>query len=248
MLGSPVLPSAIRHVRLALGTGLVLAALACLAPALAAERVAWERLSSPQREALAPLQADWATLSGDRQAKWLEVVSRLPTMSAAERQRLNERMAEWVRMTPEQRRTARLHFQEVRRVPPEDRQAAWKAYQALPDAERQRLAQQRANPASAPAAKSASTTKAKSNMVQSVPATPKRAAAPAMQQARSGATTSPMNRTPLPPASIQHGLPKIVATPGFVDPATLLPLRGPQGAAAAAAAVESEPAASAPQP
>jgi hypothetical protein len=42
-----------------------------------------------------------------------------------------------------------------------------------------------------------------------------------------------MNQTPLPPASIQHGLPKIAATPGFVDPATLLPRRGPQGAAVA---------------
>jgi hypothetical protein len=31
-------------------------------------------------------------------------------------------------------------------------------------------------------------------------------------------------------------MPKIAATPGFVDPATLLPKRGPQGAAAQRAA------------
>ncbi|MFM7506265.1 MAG: DUF3106 domain-containing protein [Rubrivivax sp.] len=216
--------------------------LASVAPAMAMERVAWSRLNPAQQQALAPLQSDWATLSGESQAKWLDMASRFPTMSAPERQRLNERMAEWVRMTPEQRRTARLQFQEVRRVPAEDRQAAWKAYQALPEAERQRLAQQRAGPVSSPAQKPSTVSKAKSNVVQSAAVAPKRAAAPAMQQARSGATTSPMNRTPLPPASIQHGLPKIAATPGFVDPATLLPLRGPQGAAAA---VESEPAASA---
>jgi hypothetical protein len=35
-----------------------------------------------------------------------------------------------------------------------------------------------------------------------------------------------------PPAHQQTGLPKIAATPGFVDPVTLLPRRGPQGAAA----------------
>jgi hypothetical protein len=242
MTGSPFLASMVRSARLALLAGMAAAGLVCTTPALASDRLAWARLSPAQQQVLAPLQADWATLSADRQAKWLEVASRVPTMSAAERQRLNERMAEWVRMTPDQRRTARLQFQEVRRVPAEDRQAAWKAYQALPEAERQRLAQQRAGQVGVPSAKSASASRAKSNVVQSAPAGPKRAAAPALQQARTGATTSPMNRPPLPPASIQHGLPKIAATPGFVDPATLLPLRGPQGAAVA---VESEPAASA---
>jgi len=219
--------------------------LACIGPALASERMAWGRLSPAQQQALHPLQADWASLSAERQAKWLEVATRFPTLSAAERQRLHARMTEWVRMTPEQRRTARLQFQEARRVSPEDRQAAWQAYQALPETERQRLAQQRARPAPAPqAAASASAPRAKSNVVQSSPAAPQRAAATALQQARPGATTSPMNQPPLPPANIQHGLPKIAATPGFVDPATLLPRRGPQGAAV----VRSAPAASAARP
>jgi hypothetical protein len=83
-----------------------------------------------------------------------------------------------------------------------------------------------------------------SNVVKSAPAAPQRAAATALQQARPGATTSPMNQPPLPPANIQRGLPKIAATPGFVDPATLLPRRGPQGAAV----VRSAPAASAARP
>ncbi len=221
-------------VRLGLLWALALGALA----AGAVERVAWSRLTPAQQQALDPLQADWASLEPERQAKWLEVAARFPTMNSAERQRLHERMAEWARLTPAQRRTARLQFQEARRVSPEDRQAAWKAYQALPEDQRQRLAQQ-ARPAPKPAgatpagkATSAPAPKAKVNVVQSNVAPRKRAVAAALQQARPGATTSPMNQTPLPPTSIQHGLPKIAATPGFVDPATLLPRRGPQGAAA----------------
>jgi hypothetical protein len=220
---------------------------AVAASAWASERVAWTRLTPVQQQALDPLQSDWASLSADRQAKWLEVAARFPTMSSSERQRLHAHMVEWVHMTPQQRRTARLQFQEARRVSTEDRQAAWKAYQALPETERQRLAEQRARPAPRPAAvlpASAQTPKAKSNVVQSSPAGPKRAAAAALQQSRSGATTSPMNQTPQPPNTIQHGLPKIAATAGFVDPATLLPRRGPQGAAV----VRSAPGASAAEP
>lgn len=203
--------------------------------AQAVERQPWSRLTPAQHQALDPLQADWASLEPEHQAKWLEVAARFQAMSAAERQRLHSRMAEWARLTPAQRRTARLQFQEARRVSPEDRQAAWKAYQALPEEQRQRLAQQSrpATKAAAPAPASTSAPKAKVNVVQSsTPARP-RAVSAAVRQARPGATTSPMNQTPHPPAAIQHGLPKIAATPGFVDPATLLPRRGPQGAASA---------------
>jgi Protein of unknown function (DUF3106) len=222
----------------------------CLAaafPAHAADRTPWSRLTPAQQQALDPLQADWAALEPERQAKWLEVAARFPTMNSAERQRLHERMAEWARLTPAQRRTARLQFQEARRVSPEDRQAAWKAYQALPEDQRLRLAQQ-ARPALKPALPgqpvpagkpaTAPAPKAKVNVVQSGSPARKPAVAAALQQARPGATTSPMNKSSPPPASIQHGLPKIAATPGFVDPTTLLPRRGPQGAAA----VRSEPA------
>ena len=74
-------------------------------------------------------------------------------------------------------------------------------------------------------------------------ATPRaRAVTPTVQQARPGATTTTMTTRPLPPAHNQAGLPKIAATSGFVNPATLLPQRGPQGAAVrSAAAAASEP-------
>jgi len=219
-------------------TVLFLLALLGLAPAEAAQRTDWVRLTPAQQQALHPLMADWPALEAERQAKWLEVADRFPTMTAAERQRLHSRMAEWARLTPAERRTARLQFQETRRVSPEDRQAAWKAYQALPDEQRRRLAQQ-----SQPAARNAAAPKpsapsptAKVNVVQSSARAPAGAATATARQARPGATTSPMTQTPLPPAAIQHGMPKIAATPGFVDPATLLPKRGPQGAAAQRAA------------
>lgn len=60
-------------------------------------------------------------------------------------------------------------------------------------------------------------------------------------QARPGATTRSMATPPSPPLHQQSGLPLIAATPGFVDPATLLPQRGPQGAATRSAPPASAP-------
>jgi hypothetical protein len=73
-------------------------------------------------------------------------------------------------------------------------------------------------------------------MVLSVAGAPRGAIAPVVVQATPGATTTTMSVRAVPPAHNQPGLPKIAATPGFVDPATLLPQRGPQGAAVRAAA------------
>ncbi|MFO1275730.1 MAG: hypothetical protein U1F21_06850 [Sphaerotilus natans] len=57
-------------------------------------------------------------------------------------------------------------------------------------------------------------------------------------QAGPGASTRPIGRSaPMPPRHQPVGLPKIAATPGFVDSTTLLPSRGPQGAHAVADAV-----------
>ena len=83
---------------------------------------------------------------------------------------------------------------------------------------------------------------AKRNMVQSQAAAPKRAVAPTVVQAKPGATTTSMATRVAPPAHNQAGLPKIAATPGFVDPATLLPRRGPQGAAVRSAGAATDPA------
>lgn len=214
--------------------------LADLASAQVIERnPRWTSLTPAQQQVLAPLQRDWATLEPDRRQKWLEVAAKFPRMPADERQRVQERMAEWARMTPAQRATARLQFQEVRVLPDEERQARWQAYQALPEDEKARLAQR-----AKPVARSASAAdltplptaatdadSTKRNLVRAPGQAPPRVVAPTVVQARPGATTTKMTTRVAPPPHHQAGLPKIAATAGYVDPETLLPRRGPQGAA-----------------
>jgi hypothetical protein len=231
----------------------ILAALTSLAllggSALAAAAgTEWANLTAAQKQALAPLERDWGTIEAPRRAKWLEVAAKFPTMPADERGRLQLRMAEWARLTPAERSRARLQFQETKQVPATERQAKWEAYKALPEEQRRALAQ-KAKP-SAKAASSAGSAahggdgvQAKRNLVLASTPSPTRAVTPTSQQAKPGATTTTMTARPQPPAHQQAGLPKIAATPGFVDPSTLLPRRGPQGAAVRAAAASSEPAA-----
>lgn len=210
------------------------------APRLAVGGPSWASLTAAQRAALAPLERDWAAIDASRREKWIEVAARFPTMPQAERERVQQRMAEWARMTPAERARARLHFQEARQLSPVDRQARWEAYQALPE-ERRRELQQRAAPpvatareaaAKAVAANAAANGATKRNIVTPPKATAARPVTPTVVQARPGATTTLISQPRLPPAHHQAGLPKIAATEGFVDKDTLLPLRGPQGAAA----------------
>ena len=226
--------------------GLALLASSC-GPLMAAEEAAgpaWSTLSPAQQQTLAPLQRDWASIEATRKQKWLEVSARFPSMPPDERARVQQRMADWARLTSAERTRARMQFQEVRQLPAEERQARWKAYQALPVEERKTLAQ-RGGPAAVPAAvpvtKDPRLDNAKRNMVQSQAAAPKRAVAPTVVQAKPGATTTSMATRIAPPAHNQAGLPKIAATPGFVDPATLLPRRGAQGAAVRSAAAATDP-------
>ncbi len=207
--------------------------------------LAWASLSGAQKTALAPLANDWSRIDANRKQKWLEVAARFPAMPADERARVQARMAEWARLSPAERAGARLQFQEVRRLPAEERQAKWQAYQALSPEERQALAK-RARPAQK-AASSPDSGKlriagkepaplVKRNLVAPAQPTPTRVVAPTVVQAKPGATTTSMAKRAAPPLHHQTGLPKIAATPAFVNPDTLLPRRGPQGAAVRAAA------------
>lgn len=210
------------------------------AAAAAEQGPKWSSLTAAQRAALGPLQAEWPLIDTGRKQKWLEVASRFPSMSAEDRERVQVRMGEWVRMSPAERGRARLQFQETRQLSPQDRQARWEAYQALPSTERNALAakgstlpDKPARPASPKAATPAEAPKR--NLVTVAPApAPNRPVAPTVVQATPGATTTLMSKAASPPPHHQPGLPKIAATKGFVDPATLLPTRGPQGAAIAA--------------
>ncbi len=207
---------------------------------------AWSSLTPVQQQALAPLQRDWISIAAEPKQKWLEVAGRLPQMSTDERTRVRERMAEWSRMTPTERANARVQFQEVRRLSPDDRQARWQEYQQLPDGERSQLSEKaradreaaRVAAATVRRAPEALGTAGKSSTVAPVrlPVSPGGTAS--AQQSKPGATTTTIATRPAPPAHHQAGLPKIVATPGFVDRTTLLPKRGPQGAAVRPASVD----------
>jgi len=206
-------------------------------PAPPAEVSGWTALTPVQRSALAPLKSEWSSLDSTRQQKWLEVASRFPSMSADERARVQVRMSEWVKMSPAERGRARQQFQEARQLSPGDRQARWQAYQALAPAERNALAARNgadvAKPAR-PATAAAPASAPKRNLVTPQPAAaPIKPVGPTLVQAKPGVTTTLMSQPASPPLHHQAGLPKIAATQGFVDPATLLPKRGPQGAAIA---------------
>jgi hypothetical protein len=206
----------------------------------------WQMLSPAQRDALKPLERDWSSIDEQRKQKWLEIAARYPTMPRAEQQRVAERMAEWVKLSPAQRGQARMNFQEARQLTKEERQSRWEAYQALTPEQRSKLAA-RATPATASGAprngeanRKATTAprdafQAKSNLVPNTSyAAPPRAVGPTVVQAQPGATTSLISKRPAPPSHQQPGLPKIAASPGFVDKSTLLPQRGAQAAAATA--------------
>nr|WP_255718165.1 DUF3106 domain-containing protein [Rubrivivax benzoatilyticus] len=191
-------------------------------------------MSAAQRRALAPLQQDWPNIDSTGKERWLSVAARFPKMSQAERQRVQERMAAWTQMTPSERARARLQFQQVRQLSAEDRQARWDAYRALPDDQRKQLAERAVPPKRTPSRVREGDDedgKPKRNIVTSPrPPSPK-PVAPAVIQAAPGATTTLITSRPSSPAHHQSGMPKIIATDDFVNPVTMLPRRGPQGAA-----------------
>lgn len=216
-------------------------------PASLGQGPAWSALKPAQREALKPLERDWASIDSLRRRKWLEIAERYPSMPAQDQARLQARMGEWARLTPLERSQLRLNFQEAKQAPVQNRQASWEAYQALLPEERRALAERAAPAASASSRSGQAAQKAvpsapsdklareapqpKSNTVPDrAPTAPPKPVAPSVVQAKPGATTTLMSRPPAPPAHQQTGLPKIAASPEYVDKKTLLPQQGAQHA------------------
>jgi hypothetical protein len=204
----------------------------------AVDGVNWSSLSPNQQRALRPLEAEWGRIDSSRRSKWLEIANRFHTMPAAEQARIQNRMTEWAKMTPRERGEARLNFREAQQVPAQERKAKWEQYNALPPEQRQQLAAKAVPPVRKPGNDSTADASAvKSNVVPNPSFAPKpKAVAPTVAQAQPGATTNLITKRPVPPAHQPAGLPKIAVTPGFVDQSTLLPKRGPQGAATRSAA------------
>ena len=212
------------------------------APTVAREEgVRWASLTPAQREALAPLEHDWPGIDAPRKQKWIALAARFKTLTPEERSRISARMTEWAKLTPAERGQARVNFEEARQLPAPDRSARWEAYQALPVEQRQQFAARAASAASgsreAPAVKSSAkrdSKEAKFNVVPNpAPTQPPKPVGPTLVQAAPGATTTLITRRPTPPPHQQTGMPKIAATPEFVNRSTLLPKRGPQAAAVA---------------
>ena len=206
----------------------------------------WQKLRPSQREALKPLQQEWSGIDASSKLKWMQLADRMPDMHPEERSRVQDRMADWAKLTPTERGQARLRYQEAKQVPLSDRRSRWDAYQALPPEQKSELAARAAAARRAPPGlhrgeeigfgrhdrSNRDSTQTKSNIVPN-PAysAPPRPIGPTVIQAAPGATTTLITRRPTPPAHQQTGLPKIAATPEFVNRSTLLPQRGPQGAA-----------------
>jgi Protein of unknown function (DUF3106) len=218
-----------------------------VAKPVAEEGVRWQDVTTAKQLALRPLERDWSGIDLAGKQKWLELAARFPRMSADEQSRVQARMAEWAKLTPQERGRARLNYQEAKQLPTQDRQARWETYQAL-SPEQKRLLAARSVAASAPPASPALASReapqAKSNLVPNPAfAAPPKQVEPTVTRAGPGATTTLMSKRPSPPTHQQTGLPKIAATPEFVDKATLQPQRGPQAAATRSAkASDAEPA------
>lgn len=188
-------------------------------PVLLAAGPDWQQLSPAQQQALRPLQRDWADADEDSKRQWLGVASRFDRLSPAERARVQQRMDDWARLSPKQRAAARSNYREAQTLSPSERRERWDAYRALSDEQRRRLGD-RAAPAAPDRRRPIDANK--SNTVPN----------PLLEPGRRGATTPPPAARPAPPLHQQPGLPKVAATPEFVDPRTLLPQRGAQGAGA----------------
>lgn len=99
---------------------------------------AWQQLTPKQKQALAPLGAQWGALTPQQQNKWLAISTNFTQLSVADQITMHARMADWVALSPQQRNLARLNFNKLQNLPKEDKKAKWEAYQALP-AEEKRL-------------------------------------------------------------------------------------------------------------
>jgi len=210
--------------------------------------VRWQSLTPAQREALAPLEREWPAIDAQRKQKWLQIAERYPALPPEERNRITERMNEWARLTPAERGELRLRYQEAQQVPAPARSAKWEEYQNLtPDAKQQLAARAAASaPAKADATKAVPSsrdgTQAKANVVPNPAlAQQPKPVAPTVVQAAPGATTRFITRPATPPEHQQSGMPKIAATPEFVNRSTLLPKRGPQAAAVAPVPTSTQP-------
>jgi Protein of unknown function (DUF3106) len=189
-----------------------------------------------------------SALQSLRAVPWLAAAALSVVLTAAAS--APEQGPAWAALTPTQQQALAPLQRDWSSIPVEPKRKWLEVAGRLPNmsaAERARVQERmaewsRMKPAEREAAKAAATGRkpasgpaTKSSVQDTVRAPVTAGAVASLQQAKPGATTTTISTRPAPPAHHQAGLPKIVAAPGFVDRATLLPQRGPQGAAVRAA-------------
>jgi hypothetical protein len=110
--------------------------------ASAQNKTPWSKLSTEQKTALAPLQAEWGKLDETRKQKWLLIASKYNQQKPEEQQRFHERVRAWVALSPEQKMQVRDNFARAEKITPEKRSLQWQEYQQLSDEKKQELASQ----------------------------------------------------------------------------------------------------------
>ncbi len=102
----------------------------------------WQDLKPDEQKVLAPLQADWSSLTDLRKRKWREIAAKYPAMPPDQQKKLQDRMVGWAKLTPDERRKAREQYSALKNLPPEKRAAVpqkWDEYQNLPPEKREEL-------------------------------------------------------------------------------------------------------------
>lgn len=167
-----------------------------LAPAIPNASTAgssWQALKPPQKQALAPLAAQWGSLTPQQQSKWLAISQNFAQLQPHEQATMHTRMADWVALSPQQRNQARFNYNTIQSLPKEDKKAKWEAYQALSAEDKRLLSVGTTGPA-----KSAATISKPAETVRLV--TPQaRAIDSAKDITRPSTSTQPLDRKTLLP-------------------------------------------------
>lgn len=188
---------------------------------------AWQQLTPKQKQALAPLGAQWGALTAQQQNKWLAISHNFTQLSVADQVTMHARMTDWVALSPQQRNLARLNFNTLQSVPKEDKKAKWEAYQALSAEEKRLLSAGSARPpkSAAPTAKPLAPHRQVITPARPAPGTP---VAPSAIDRKtllprapaSAAPTLPPLHSPLAPASPSPSTTPVPAAPESARPAT----------------------------
>jgi hypothetical protein len=162
----------------------------------AVARSSWKSLTPAQQRALEPLAGEWDGMDNGRQQKWLAIGNRYAKMSPAEQERMQTRMRDWIKLTPEQRRSVRQSYIGAQKLNPDQKSAQWQEYLQLSEAQKQRLAKQKA-----PAVPATAITRTKKKPPALLPIDPELAHETAVGPVTAATAPVPVIPAPLPIAA-----------------------------------------------